>query len=258
MIAKPLFILTENQVKFEWNSSCEEAFEGLKKRLVSSPILSFPREQGEFVLDTDASNHGIGAVLSQVQNGSEKVIAYFSRVLSKTERNYCITRRELLAIVTSLKSFHHYLYERKFLIRTDHISLRWFLSFKDLEGQMARWLERLQQYEFEVIYRKGQLHRNANGLSRRPCSELGCAYCAKVELKENSVFRIILGENNLGEWQNRQMRDPTISMFLQGKEKNERPNLREISREVSSKIYWSCWDALILRDGVLFKRWEIS
>jgi len=81
-------------------------------------------EQGQFILDTDASNHGIGVVLSQVQNGSEKVIAYFSRVLNKAERNYCITRRELLALVASLKSFHHYLYGRKLQIRADHISLR--------------------------------------------------------------------------------------------------------------------------------------
>lgn len=144
LIAKPLFSLTENQVRFEWTKTCNEAFEKLKRKLISSPILSFPEKFGEFVLDTDASNHGIGAVLSQIQNGSEKVIAYFSRVLSKTEKNYCVTRRELLAMVESMKSFHHYLYGRKFLIRTDHISLRWLMSFKDLEGQLARWMERLQ------------------------------------------------------------------------------------------------------------------
>lgn len=129
--------------------------------MTSSPILSFPKEQGQFILDTDASNHGVGVVLSQVQNGTEKVIAYYSRVLNKAERNYCITRRELLAIVSSLKSFHHYLYGRKFKIRTDHISIKWLMSFKDLEGQLARWLERLRQYEFEIVHCKGHLHPNA-------------------------------------------------------------------------------------------------
>lgn len=79
-----------------------------------SPILSFPKNDGQFILDTDASNHGIGTVLSQIQNRSEKVITYFSRVLNKSERNFCVTRRELLAIVDSLKSFHHYLYRSKF------------------------------------------------------------------------------------------------------------------------------------------------
>lgn len=194
-------------------SSCQGAYEKLKQRLISSLILSFPKEQGQFILDTDASNHGVGAVLSQVQNGSERVITYFSRVLNKAERNYCVTRRELLAIVTSLKSFHHYLYGRKFQIRTDHISLKWLLSFKDLEGQLARWLERLQQYEFEIIHRKGRLHQNAR-LSRRPCSELGCAYCAKVELKENSVARIILVEDSLEEWRIDEAVERSYSFFV--------------------------------------------
>jgi len=113
----------------------------LKQALISSSVFSFPTEEGEFILDTDMSNHGLGAVLFQKQEGQEKVIAYFSQVLNKSERNYCVIRRELLAIVSSVKSFHHYLYGRKFLIRTDHVFLRWLMSFKELEGQLARWLE---------------------------------------------------------------------------------------------------------------------
>ncbi|XP_071580542.1 uncharacterized protein [Temnothorax nylanderi] len=119
---------------------------------------AFPSEEGQFILDTDASNHGIEAVLSQLQGEEEKVIAYFSRVLSKSERNYCVTRRELLAVIDSVKSFHHYLYGRKFLVRTDHVSLRWLMSFRNLEGQLARWLERLQQYDFDVCYWSGKAH----------------------------------------------------------------------------------------------------
>lgn len=89
--------------------------------LSSSPILSFPKEEGEFILDIDASNIGIDAVLSQNQGRKEKVIAYFSRVLSKAERNYCVTRHELLAIIDSIKCFRHYLLGRKFTIRTDRV-----------------------------------------------------------------------------------------------------------------------------------------
>jgi len=77
-----------------------------------------------------------------------------------------VTRRKLLSIVESIKAFHH-LYGRKFLVRTDHTSLKWLLFFKDVEGQLAHWMEKLQHYEFEVIYRKGKLHANADGLSRR-------------------------------------------------------------------------------------------
>lgn len=173
-------------------------------------------------MDTDASDSGIGAVLSQNQEGKEKVIAYFSRTLSKAERNYCVTRRELLAIVSieSIKSFRHYLLGRKFLISTDHVSLRWLLSFKDLEGQLARWLERLQQYEFEVIHRKGQSHKNADGLSRRHCEVKGCEYCHKVEEKyqsEDSIARIVLQGESLENWRQDQKEDPNISFIYRGK-----------------------------------------
>lgn len=88
-------------------------------------------------MDTDASNHSIGAVLSQKQNGKEKVIAYFSQVLTKAERNYCVTRRKLLTIVNSIKNLHHYLFGRKFLVRTDHVSLRWLMSFKELKQELT-------------------------------------------------------------------------------------------------------------------------
>ena len=101
--------------------------------LVSAPILTYPNIEQDFILDTDTSGVGIGAILSQKQDGQEKVIAYFSKVLS--ERNYCITRREHLAIVEAIKHFHTYLYGVKFSTRADHGSLRWLLNFKNLEGQ---------------------------------------------------------------------------------------------------------------------------
>jgi len=183
-LAKPLYALTENKSKFIWKEECQNAFDQLKCVLSSSPVLSFPKEEEEFILDTDASNIGIGAVLSQRQEGKEKVIAYYSRVLNKPEKNYCVTRRELLAIVDSLKFFRHYLLGRKFLIRTDHVSLKWLMSFRELEGQLARWLERLQQFDFEVIHRKGLSHKNADGLSRRICEAENCQYCVRMEKKD--------------------------------------------------------------------------
>jgi len=176
-IAKPLYLLTEDKVKFSWNEQCQNAFNELKHVLSSSPLLSFPKEEEEFIFDTDASNIGVGAVLSQRQEGKERTIAYFSRVLNKAERNYCVTRRELLAIVDFFKFFRHYLLERKFLIRTDHVSLKWL---KDLKDQLARWLEKLQCFQFEIIYWKGQSHGNADGLSRCRCEFSGCKYCSVI------------------------------------------------------------------------------
>ena len=261
-LAKPLYMLTENQTKYVWGDECQKAFEKLKFLLCSSPILSFPREKGEFLLDTDASNIGIGAVLSQKQEGEERVIAYFSRVLNKAERNYCVTRRELLAIVDSIKFFRHYLLGQKFLIRTDHVSLRWLLSFRDLEGQLARWMERLQQYEFEIIYRKGTSHNNADGLSRRLCESNNCQYCAKVEKKsveekEQTVSRIVFEGENLENWRETQRQDPSISFILRAKETGIRPPRSEIIEEdISTLIYWSYWNSLILKNGILYKKWE--
>ena len=109
-IASPLHALTEKSREFVWNYSCQWAFEELKERLQTSPILSYPIPDGDFILDTDASGDGIGAVLSQVQDGEEKVLAYASRKLSNPERNYCVTRRELLAVVVYLKNFKQYLH----------------------------------------------------------------------------------------------------------------------------------------------------
>ncbi|GBM75270.1 Retrovirus-related Pol polyprotein from transposon 297 [Araneus ventricosus] len=150
--------------------------------LITSPALTYPRTDKDFILDTDAINEGIGAVLSQNIGNEERVIAYFSKSLGKPERNYCATRKELLAIVKAIEHFHHYLYGQKFLLRTDHASLRWLLNFKEPEGQIARWIQRLQEYDFEIQHRKGTSHGNADALSRRPCRE-SCKHCSNAEKK---------------------------------------------------------------------------
>ncbi|GBO19116.1 Retrovirus-related Pol polyprotein from transposon 412, partial [Araneus ventricosus] len=119
--ARPLRKLTEAKSNFNWTDECEKSFNSLKQALTSAPILTYPRIDKDFILATDASNEGIGAVLSHNIGNEECVIAYFSKSLGKPERNYCVTRKELLAIVKSIEHFHHYLYGRKFLLRTDHV-----------------------------------------------------------------------------------------------------------------------------------------
>lgn len=177
----------------------------------------------------------------KIKEGKERIIAYFSRVLSKTERNYCVTRRELLVIVDSIKFFRHYLLGRKFLIRTDHVFLKWLLSFKDLEGQLTRWLERLQLYEFKIVHRKGQIHKDADGLSKRQCESIGCEYCVRVERKnmeelQKSVTRIILTERTFQDWKKEQLEDPNISLIYRGKEAGIRPLRSEIPN-VSTEMF---------------------
>jgi len=170
-IAAPLHALTGKNAKFLWTEDCETAFERLKRRLITSPVLSMPDDFGEFRLDTDASNKSIGAVLSQVQDGEEKVIAYASRMLITPERNYCVTRKELLAVVYFTGFFRPYLLGRNFLIRTDHSALRWLKHTPEPIGQQARWLEKLEEFSYVIEHRPGQKHGNADALSRRPCRQ---------------------------------------------------------------------------------------
>ena len=187
-VAKPLHRLTEAGRPFLWTEECRDAFSQLRNLLTSTPILGYPVSGQPFVVDCDASGVGLGAVLSQQQEGQEKVIGYYSRTLSKEERRYCVTRRELLAVVEALKHFHHYVYGVHCLVRSDHGSLRWLLGFKNPEGQMARWIERLGNYDIEIQHRPGVRHLNADGLSRRPCGE--CAHCDRKDLNENSVGEV--------------------------------------------------------------------
>uniref|UniRef100_A0A3B4WDD1 Gypsy retrotransposon integrase-like protein 1 n=2 Tax=Seriola lalandi dorsalis TaxID=1841481 RepID=A0A3B4WDD1_SERLL len=168
-VAKPLHELTKKYARFNWTAECQEAFEELKVRLTSAPVLAYPLDSGEFFLDTDASDWGIGAVLSQMQGGEERVLSYGSRRLSPTEQNYCTTRRELLAVVEFTSHFRQYLLGRSFTVRTDHSSLRWLTKLREPEGQLARWLEKLAEYDFQVLHRPGKFHQNADALSRRPC-----------------------------------------------------------------------------------------
>ncbi|XP_021371063.1 uncharacterized protein LOC110461754 [Mizuhopecten yessoensis] len=172
-IVKCLHKLTEKGRTFEWSSSCQEAFETLKRLLVKAPVLAHPNFTKEFILDTDASNDAIGAVLSQIVDDVERPVAFASRTLTEAERGYCVTRKELLAVVYFTKYLRHYLYGRRFTVRIDHSSLRWLLNFKDPEGQMARWLQVLSSYEMTIVHRPGVKHRNDDSLSRLPCRQRG-------------------------------------------------------------------------------------
>ena len=121
-------------------TECNSEFNQLKRFLTTAPMLGYPRSDSEYLLDCDCSGYDLGAVLSQKQDWVERVISYYSKSLNKAERNYCVTRRELLAVVNAVKHYHHYLYGApKFTIRTDHSALRWLLnSFKNPEGQISR------------------------------------------------------------------------------------------------------------------------
>ncbi len=189
-VALPLNNLLRKNVSFRWDEQCEESFQTLKTLLTTAPTLVYPLQdpEAEFILDTDASEYAIGAVLSQVQEGEERVVAYGSKALALSQRNYCTTYRELLAIVEFVPHFKHYLLGRRFRVRTDHSSLRWFLNFKDAEGLVGRWHAILANYDYKLEYREGAAHGNADAMSRHPaiqrrrrCGEKQCNECQGTE-----------------------------------------------------------------------------
>ena len=153
-----------------------EAFDTLKERLTSAPILALPRDDCPYVVDCDASNVACAAVLSQWQDGVLRVIYYASRTFNDAERNYCITRRELLGVLFALKHFRVYLLGRRFTLRTDHHALTHLQSVRDPFPQQARYLDDISQFDFECVYRPGQYHCNADALTRRPPCEIGMPY----------------------------------------------------------------------------------
>ncbi|UYV75940.1 K02A2.6-like [Cordylochernes scorpioides] len=262
-IARPLHRLTESGRPFVWTPDCQRAMEKLKEMLVAAPILAYPRPGDSFILDKDASNTGIDGVLSQVQEGSERVIAYFSKTLSQPERNYCVTSKELLAIVKSIEHFHHYLYGQEFILRSYHASLQWLLNFKNPEGQLARWIQRLQEYQVKIQHCPGKRHQNADALSRRPCVPQ-CGHCARAEDKYG-VRQVTVQEIDEVEEQHwtgqalikSQREDRDLLPMINWKESDERPSWEDVAPySPKTKCLWSLWNSLTLRDGVLYRKWE--
>eukprot|EP00731_Ephydatia_muelleri_P009168 Em0004g1506a len=235
LISKPLQRLTEKNAPFEWTIGCQNAFDELRKRLVSSPVLAYPDYERRFILDTDASDVGIGAVLSQVSDcGSERVIAYASRSLTRPEQR-------------------QYLLGREFTLRTDHGSLVWIRNFKEPEGQLARWLERLQEYNFTVVHRQGLRHCNADALSRVPCRQ--CGRDEDIE-SENTVMVGVVSnpfqKYTPAEMRQMQLDDSTIQPVHCAVSCGQ-PTSPDIVKSWSrgSRLLMQHWDALCIYDEQL-------
>ena len=174
-IAKPLSDLTKKNRPFLWGDDQQQAFETLKNRLVNYPVLAPPIEDGKYIVDTDASNFAMGAVLQQEQNGVNRVIAYASKTFDAAQVHYCTTRKELAAVIFALKEFRHYLLGgKRFLLRTDHGALTSLFKVPIPIQQQARYLNILADYNFEIQHRPGTQHGNSDGLSRRPCRNKRC------------------------------------------------------------------------------------
>ena len=170
-IGEPLYKLTRKNATFNWSTDCQQAFESLKQTLAILPVLAFPNWEKEFIIHTDASGYGIGAILSQLDDANEeRPIAYWSRTLNAAERNYHTTEQECLALIEALKQFRTYLQSNPFTIYTDHAALQWLMTKKEPAGRLARWSLDIQHYvnRMKIIHRSGDKNQNADGLSRLP------------------------------------------------------------------------------------------
>ena len=228
-IVRPMIDLTKKGKKFIWTEACDRSFEQMKKALLSADVMGYPlNEAGDFILDVDASDIGIGGILHQMHGDREKVIAYASRSLNKAEKNYCITEKELLAIRYFIEYYRQYLLGRRFRVRSDHQALIWLFRLKEPRGKIARWLEILSQYDFSVEYRPGKKQGHCDALSRcenpRDCEcpeqdtsePLKCGPCKKCikraqemmhtkfyqELMANQEEQSLLVEGQKGEFIN--------------------------------------------------------
>lgn len=165
----PITSLLKKNKKFIWTEEQSEAFDVIKKDLANAPLLNCPDFERPFILQTDASTVGLGAILSQINpDGSENVIAYASRTLTKAEQKYSTTELECLAVVWAVSKYRPYVEGSHFKVLTDHSALKWLQNLKDPMGRLARWALKLQGYDYSIEHRSGKSNIPADALSRAP------------------------------------------------------------------------------------------
>ena len=191
--ARPLFNLTKNDTIFRWSSEEQSAFDILKEKITSSPILVLPDNSKPFRIEADSSDFATGAVLSQ-QSSDEKwhPVAFLSKSLSPVERNYEIHDKEMLAIVRALEEWRHFVEgaEHQFEIWTDHKNLEYFMTSKKLNRRQARWSLLLARFDFILHHRPGTSMGKSDALSRRADHGSGSSDNDNMTLLTPDLFAI--------------------------------------------------------------------
>ena len=248
-VAHPLFALTRKDVEFLWTPTCQQAFETLKRLLTEAPLLAFPNFSADFMLETDASGVGLGAVLAQKQeDGLTRPIAFASRTLQKHEANYGITELEALGVVWAVRHFWHYLYGHRCDVFTDHEALKSLLNTPQPSGKLARWGMASQELDIHIHYRPGKKNANADCLSRYPniflstpdSSTPGVVIAALQEALQPAKG----GDSSIGE---RQCADQELAPIFQYLETGNLPEDKRRAREIA--LTHSQFEIL---DGVLY------
>ena len=242
-IAAPLHALTKKEVEFVWSAECQEAFDRLKELLASSPILKFPDFKCPFILETDASGSGLGAVLAQEQpDGTTHPIAYASRSLQKHEQNYGITELEGLGVVWAVKHFRPYLYGQKCVVYTDHQALKSLLNTPQPSGKLARWGMAIQELDLSIQHRSGKANANADALSRCPLPS------SSDDNQTCELVAAVQAEAREGELQDLQRADQQLAPIIDHLENGVLPEDSKLARRIAltSSQY-------VMQDGALHR-----
>ena len=264
-IAKPLHQLTKQGAQFTWTEECETALTTLKEQLCAAPVLAYPCFDKDFTLETDASIDGIGAVLSQSQeDGCIHPVAFASRSLSPSERNYGITDLETLAVVWAVTHFRCYLYGHAVTIYTDHSAVRAVLETSTPSGWHARWWTRVVYgsgiRSIRIVYRPGKANANADALSRNPVGEAPDEGIGETELQVAAITSVpahpmlsipellsaVPEVSHPTAFVTEQLKDLKLAYMVRYLEKEELPDDPELARQVVSQ---SCLFTLV--EGVL-------
>lgn len=242
-IAAPLYLLTRKNVRFRWTDECQQAFESLKKQLMQQPLLSFPDFSKPFIITTDASDVGLGATLSQMDDNLEMVVAYASHTLNSLERAYSATEKECLAVKWAIGKFRPYIYGSKFTVHTDHWALQWLRKFKNPTGRLARWALALQDYDFDVIHRPGKQIPHVDALSRYPD---GTVHPARPRMLPTHAVNVVTdewGTDLLQVFRDAQKRDRALDeLRLRAKVVSPKSNLEP--------------ERFFLEDDLLYRLWK--
>ncbi|KAG8485854.1 hypothetical protein CXB51_019216 [Gossypium anomalum] len=216
MMAVPLTKLIRKGVLFVWTEKQQEAFEKLKKVLTEAPVLIQPEPRKDFIVYSDASHVGLGCVLMQ----EGKVVAYASQQLKPHEGNYPTHDLELAAVIFALKIWRHYLYGERCVIYTDHKSLKYLLTQKELNLRQRRWIELLKDYDCSIEYHPGKANVVADALSRRAVSDWRAMF-ARLSLYDDGslLAELQVRPTWMDQIKEKQLRDESlVARFQQVKE----------------------------------------
>jgi len=270
----------KSQKSWKWEEEHEATFQKIKELLTSPPILAYPNFNEPFILHTDASTQGLGAVLYQIQENKKKVIAYASRGLSKSEKNYSAFKLEFLALKWAItEKFSDYLVSQTFTVYTDNNPLTHILSSAKLEATGQRWVAALSDYNFSIVYRPGVNAADADTMSRYPTRLLEedsrqievdtvKAICNTIhtnpfiEILPSQSVNVLDAMDNpyqpmaqleLQEIRRKQREDPIIGLWLRATIDNKLPNRRDIQNNPKHQTMSRIFSHLIVKRGILYR-----